>query len=94
MEAPDLHNELHEEAQHLFRRRQELASQIDSLCSAHQLQLILHLEAFARLDPAMAKLIVDMVQLAAEEVELAERLGPGWVADEVGIRYSPFEGGL
>lgn len=94
MDEPAMHDDaLYEEAQHLYRRREELEAMVDGLCAAHQLQLIIHLEAFARLDPTMAKLIVDMIQLSGEEDDLASRLGPGWKADERGISYSPFQGG-
>lgn len=87
------HEQLYEEAQHLWRRRQEIESTMGALPELDRMLLIHAIHYIGGVPPHIVKLAESAIQLAADEKRLVEELGPGWRATSDGILYSPFDGG-
>lgn len=92
MDEPVMRNELYGQAQHLYRRREELEARVDELCPAHMAQVIVTLEYWGKLDAPIVELIFSLIELRMDEEKLVEDLGPGWRVTDSGIAFSPLWG--
>lgn len=92
MDEPAMQSDLYEEAQHMYRRREELEAKVSSLCVPHMVQVIAMLEAWSHLGSATAEMVYALIELRMDEEALVEKMGPGWRVTDRGIAFSPLWG--
>jgi hypothetical protein len=92
MGEPDMDSTLYGEAQHLYRKREELEARVGDLCQSHMAMVVAVLDVWSTLPTQLAELVYGLIEMRLDEEALVEKMGPGWRVTDRGIAYSPLWG--